>query len=165
MRPCLLSVYYFLSACHASSRLLIIVSFVAYSPNARNFATIALFLAERLFMITMFGIKNCDTIKKARKWLEAEGVEYQLHDYKKDGLNPEMLNSWIKDLGWEALVNKRGTTWRKLPDDIKESIDQASAIQIMLENASIIKRPLLIDDADRKLLGFKADEYQQFFNS
>jgi len=116
-------------------------------------------------MITMFGIKNCDTIKKARKWLEAEGIEYQFHDYKKDGLSPEILNNWVKDLGWEALVNKRGTTWRKLPEDVKESVDQASAIQIMLDNASIIKRPLLINDADSKLLGFKAEEYQEFINS
>jgi Spx/MgsR family transcriptional regulator len=116
-------------------------------------------------MITMFGIKNCDTIKKARKWLEAEGIEYQFHDYKKDGLSPEMLNAWVKDLGWEALVNKRGTTWRKLPDDVKEAIDQASAIQVMLDNTSIIKRPLLIDDAENKLLGFKADDYQEFINS
>jgi len=113
----------------------------------------------------MFGIKNCDTIKKARKWLEAEGIEYQFHDYKKDGLSSEMLNIWIKDLGWEALVNKRGTTWRKLPEDVKESVDQASAIQIMLDNASIIKRPLLINDADSKLLGFKAAQYQEFINS
>ncbi len=116
-------------------------------------------------MFTMFGIKNCDTIKKARKWLEAEGIEYQFHDYKKEGLSAELLASWVKDLGWEALVNKRGTTWRKLPDDIKESIDQASAIEIMLENNSIIKRPLLVDDANNKLLGFKAEDYQNFINS
>jgi Spx/MgsR family transcriptional regulator len=116
-------------------------------------------------MITMFGIKNCDTIKKARKWLEAEGIEYQFHDYKKDGLSPELLKSWVQDLGWEALVNKRGTTWRKLPDDIKDSIDEASAIEIMLENTSIIKRPLLSDDANNKLLGFKAEQYQEFINS
>ncbi|MBL4799703.1 MAG: ArsC family reductase [Oleispira sp.] len=116
-------------------------------------------------MITMFGIKNCDTIKKARKWLEAEGVEFQFHDYKKDGLSIDMLDAWVKDLGWEALVNKRGTTWRKLSEEIKESIDQASAIQIMLDNTSIIKRPLLVDDANNKLLGFKADDYQNFINS
>ena len=116
-------------------------------------------------MITMFGIKNCDTIKKARKWLEVEGIEYQFHDYKKDGLSAKMLDSWVKDLGWEALVNKRGTTWRKLPDEVKESIDQASAIQIMIDNTSIIKRPLLIDGGERKLLGFKAEDYQNFINS
>lgn len=116
-------------------------------------------------MITMFGIKNCDTIKKARKWLEAEGIEYQFHDYKKDGLNQEQLNTWVKDLGWEALINKRGTTWRKLPEEIKDSIDEAGAIAVMLENASIIKRPLLINGANNKLLGFKAEEYQEFINS
>ncbi|MFT4763671.1 MAG: arsenate reductase [Oleispira sp.] len=116
-------------------------------------------------MITMFGIKNCDTIKKARKWLEAEGIDYQFHDYKKDGLSVDMLNTWVKDLGWEALVNKRGTTWRKLPEEVKESIDQAAAIQVMLDNTSIIKRPLLIDDAQHKLLGFNAEDYQNFINS
>lgn len=116
-------------------------------------------------MITMFGIKNCDTIKKARKWLDAEGIEYQFHDYKKDGLSPELLASWVNDLGYEALVNKRGTTWRKLPDDVKDSIDEASAIEIMLENTSIIKRPLLSDDANNKILGFKAEQYQKFINS
>ncbi|MFT6113291.1 MAG: arsenate reductase [Oleispira sp.] len=115
-------------------------------------------------MITMFGIKNCDTIKKARKWLETESIDYQFHDYKKDGLSAKMLNTWVKDLGWETLVNKRGTTWRKLPEDVKESVDQASAIQIMLENTSIIKRPLLIDGAGNILLGFKADDYQNFIN-
>lgn len=116
-------------------------------------------------MITMFGIKNCDTIKKARKWLESESIEYQFHDYKKEGLSPELLNAWVQNLGWEALINKRGTTWRKLPEETKESIDQASAIEVMLANTSIIKRPLLVDDAGNKLLGFKADEYQNFINS
>lgn len=116
-------------------------------------------------MITMFGIKNCDTIKKARKWLEAEGIDYQFHDYKKDGLTTDQLNVWVNDLGWEVLINKRGTTWRKLPEEVKESIDQASAIEIMLDNTSIIKRPLLVDDANNKLLGFNAEDYQNFINS
>ncbi len=116
-------------------------------------------------MIKIYGIPNCDTMKKARKWLDNNNLDYEFHDYKKDGLSPEMLTRWVKDLSYEALVNKRGTTWRKLPEDTKESIDQASAIQIMLDNASIIKRPLLIDDADNKLLGFKAEQYQQFINS
>jgi hypothetical protein len=70
-------------------------------------------------MITMYGIKNCDTIKKARKWLEAEGIEYQFHDYRKDGLDANQLKSWVSELGWEVLLNKRGTTWRKLPDDVR----------------------------------------------
>lgn len=109
-------------------------------------------------MITMYGIKNCDTIKKARKWLEENGIDYQFHDYKKDGLEAEQLKTWVAELGWEALVNKRGTTWRKLPDDVKDNIDEASAIAVMLENNSIIKRPLL-DTGTSKSLGFKADDY------
>lgn len=109
-------------------------------------------------MITMYGIKNCDTIKKARKWLEDAGVEYQFHDYKKDGLSPELLDGWISELGYEALLNKRGTTWRKLADDIKDNIDESSARAVMLDNPSIIKRPLL-DTGSRKVLGFSAAEY------
>ena len=114
-------------------------------------------------MITMYGIKNCDTIKKARKWLEENGVDYQFHDYKKDGLSEAQLDSWLDELGFEALVNKRGTTWRKLPDDVKDNIDRDSARTVMLENQSIIKRPLL-DTGSQKVLGFKADEYQQLFS-
>ena len=116
-------------------------------------------------MITMFGIKNCDTIKKACKWLEAEGIDYQFHDYKKDGLTTDQLNAWVSDLGWEALINKRGTTWRKSPGEGEEAIDKASAVEGMLDNTSIIKRPLLVDDANNKLLGFKAEDYKNFINS
>lgn len=111
---------------------------------------------------TMYGIKNCDTIKKAKKWLDEQGVEFEFHDYKKDGLSETLLTSWIKELGWEALLNRRGTTWRKLPDEIKDNIDESSAIKVMLENTSIIKRPLL-DTGKVKTLGFKADDYQSLF--
>lgn len=113
-------------------------------------------------MVTMYGIKNCDTIKKARAWLENAGVDYQFHDYKKDGLTAELLNRWISELGWEALLNKRGTTWRKVDESIRDSIDESSARQLMLENPSIIKRPLL-DTGSRKVLGFSADEYATLF--
>ncbi len=112
--------------------------------------------------ITMYGIKNCDTIKKARKWLEAEGVDYQFHDYKKEGIQKDQLITWINQLGWEVLLNKRGTTWRKLPDDVKDNIDEASAITVMLENTSIIKRPVL-DTGNTLLVGFSADEYAKHF--
>ena len=112
--------------------------------------------------ITMYGIKNCDTIKKARKWLEAEGVDYQFHDYKKEGIQKDQLIAWIDQLGWEVLLNKRGTTWRKLPDDVKDNIDEASAITVMLENTSIIKRPVL-DTGNTLLVGFSADEYAKHF--
>ena len=112
--------------------------------------------------ITMYGIKNCDTIKKARKWLEAEGVDYQFHDYKKESIQKDQLITWIDQLGWEVLLNKRGTTWRKLPDDVKDNIDEASAITVMLENTSIIKRPVL-DTGNTLLVGFSADEYAKHF--
>jgi len=114
-------------------------------------------------VITMYGIKNCDTIKKARKWLEDAGVEYQFHDYKKDGLSPELLDGWISELGYEALLNKRGTTWRKLADDIKDNIDESSARAVMLDNPSIIKRPILQND-NFILAGFKADEWKDTLN-
>ena len=112
--------------------------------------------------ITMYGIKNCDTIKKARKWLEAEGVDYQFHDYKKESIQKDQLITWINQLGWEVLLNKRGTTWRKLPDDVKDNINEASAITVMLENTSIIKRPVL-DTGNTLLVGFSADEYAKHF--
>ena len=115
-------------------------------------------------MTTMYGIKNCDTIKKARAWLENAAVDYQFHDYKKDGLSPQLLATFVNDLGWEALLNKRGTTWRALPDDVKNAINEASAIEIMLANPSIIKRPLL-DTGSGKVLGFDASEYASLFSA
>jgi len=109
-------------------------------------------------MITLYGISNCDTIKKARKWLKDNDFDYEFHDYKKLGVPEKDLKAWVKQLGWETLLNKRGTTWRKLDEDTKNSVDEASAIKIMLENPSIIKRPVL-NDGKTLLVGFKADEY------
>lgn len=112
----------------------------------------------------IYGIKNCDTMKKAFAWLKDNGVEYQFHDYKKEGVSAELIDKFIAELGWEALVNKRGTTWRNLPDDVKENIDEASARSIMQEHTSIIKRPVLVHEG-RYTLGFKADQYQEFFKT
>jgi len=110
-------------------------------------------------MITIYGIPNCDTIKKARHWLETNGVEYAFHDYKKLGVPEKNLKNWVKQAGWEAVLNKRGTTWRKLDDELKYNIDEASAIKVMLDNPSIIKRPVL--ESDQKLLiGFNESDYQ-----
>ncbi len=108
----------------------------------------------------MYGIPNCGTIKKARAWLEEHGVEYEFHDYKKQGVDEALLKDWVKSFGWEQLLNKRGMTWRKLDDDIKASMDEAGAIRIMLEKHSIIKRPVLVV-ADRVILGFDDAEYAQ----
>ena len=111
-------------------------------------------------MIKMYGIPNCDTIKKARKWLEANGIDYDFHDYKKLGVPEKNLKQWVKKSGREILLNRRGTTWRKLDDNIKDNIDEASAIEVMIENPSSIKRPVL-ESGKTLLVGFKENEYQQ----
>lgn len=110
-------------------------------------------------MIRIYGIPNCDTMKKARKWLEQNNLEYEFHDYKKHGVPEKNLTRWAKTAGWEVVLNKRGTTWRKLPDDIKNNIDETSSIQVMLENPSAIKRPVL-ENGKTLLVGFKEDEYK-----
>jgi Spx/MgsR family transcriptional regulator len=110
-------------------------------------------------MITLYGIKNCDTVKKARKWLDTHNVEYTFHDFRQDGLDKALLNKWVKELGWEILINRRGTTWRKLDENIRERIGKSSAIKIMLEQPAIIKRPVL-DLGNKRHVGFKESEYQ-----
>jgi len=111
-------------------------------------------------MIKMYGIPNCDTIKKARKWLEANGLDYEFHDYRKQGVPEKNLKKWVKQAGWETLLNRRGTTWRKLPEDVRENIDEASAITVMMNNPSAIKRPVLEKD-NILLIGFKQEEYDK----
>ena len=116
--------------------------------------------------IIMYGLspKVCDTIKKARRWLETHGVEYRFHDYRADGLDAEFLHTAIAELGWEALLNTRGTTWRKLDESLRASInDASSAAKLMLEMPAIIKRPLLCAPGQPMLLGFSDSLYQTFF--
>lgn len=113
-------------------------------------------------MTTIYGIKNCDTMKKAFKWLNDHGVDYEFHDYKKGGLDEKRLKAWIKQLGWEALVNRRGLTWRKLPEMDREGVDEARAIRLMLASPSLIKRPVL-DTGKVLRVGFKPEEYQALF--
>ncbi|WP_411751060.1 ArsC family reductase [Serratia sp. (in: enterobacteria)] len=113
--------------------------------------------------LTMFGIKNCDTIKKARRWLEEQGVAYQFHDYRADGLDEQLLRDFVARLGWEPLLNTRGTTWRKLEEAQRNACDNAdAAIALMLEQPAMIKRPLLDDGKGHALLGFSSESYQQF---
>ncbi len=111
-------------------------------------------------MITIYGIKNCDTMKKALKWLNERGVEYRLHDYKKAGLDEATLKAWVKQIGWEPLVNRRGTTWRKLPESDREQIDEDKAIELMLANLSLIKRPVLVT-GNSLHVGFKPEQYDE----
>jgi arsenate reductase len=93
-------------------------------------------------MMKIYGIKNCDTMKKAFKWMEVNGFDYQFHDYRKDGISVEMVTDFVAALGLELVLNKRGTTWRKLSDDIKDNIDETGAIKLMAENEAMIKRPI-----------------------
>ncbi len=109
-------------------------------------------------MNKLFGISNCDSVKKAKKWLIENNIEFEFYDYKKQGVPEEKLKKWIKQVGWEILLNKRGTTWRKLNDTVKDSVDEKSAFRIMMENPSIIKRPVF-EIEHEILVGFSADIY------
>ncbi len=113
-------------------------------------------------MTQIYGIKNCDTMKKAFKWLDSQGISYVFCDYKKDGADEPVLRDAIKTHGWESVINRRGTTWRKLSDDIKSSMNEDSAVQAAIDNPSLIKRPLLIHNQDIHL-GFKDVEYASIF--
>jgi len=108
--------------------------------------------------ITIYGIKNCDTMKKARAWLDGHGVAYDFHDYKAEGAPKDKLKAWTSELGWETLLNRAGTTFRKLPDADKEGLNERKAMALMLEQPSMIKRPVL-DIGGKILVGFKPEIY------
>ncbi|MHA6332643.1 ArsC family reductase [Qipengyuania sp. CAU 1752] len=112
-------------------------------------------------MIYLYGIPNCDTVKKARKWLDANGVEYSFHDYKKEGAEREKLERWADSVGWEVLLNRRGTTFRKLDEADKADIDRDKAIALMTQHPSMIKRPVAMhEDGQRILVGFDESEWE-----
>ncbi|UPQ87273.1 ArsC family reductase [Vibrio sinaloensis] len=113
--------------------------------------------------ITMYGIANCDTIKKAKKWLEAEGVEYQFHDYRKQGIDTALVKQFCQQLGWENVLNKRGTTYRQLSAEQKEALNETNAIALLVEQPAMIKRPILVVGDDYHI-GFKADQYATIFS-
>lgn len=109
--------------------------------------------------LTLFGIPNCDTVKKARTWLDAKGVTYDFHDYKKAGIDAATLAGWAGEVGWEPLLNRAGTTFRKLPDESKTGIDQDKAIALMVDQPSMIKRPV-VTGAGSLLVGFKPADWE-----
>ena len=112
--------------------------------------------------VTIHGIRNCDTMKKARAWLEAHGVAHEFHDYKAAGLDRAMLERWLRQVPWETLLNRAGTTFRKLPDDAKRDLDQAGAVALMLAQPSVVKRPVL--EVDGKVtVGFSDASYAKLF--
>lgn len=107
----------------------------------------------------LYGIPNCDTVKKARTWLDARGLSYAFHDYKKAGADPARLAAWTKHAGWEKLLNRAGTTFRKLPDADKQGLDPAKAVALMAANPSCIKRPI-VEYPGGLLVGFMPDEWE-----
>lgn len=113
---------------------------------------------------TIFGIRNCDTMKKARAWLDGHGVDYSFHDYKAQGIDAAHLKRWAAEAGWETVLNRSGTTFRKLPEAQKAGLDETRAIALMLEQPSMIKRPVL-EMEGRLLVGFKPEEYARVFAS
>lgn len=115
-------------------------------------------------MITLYGIPNCNTVKKARDWLTENQIDYTFHDFKKQGVSEPMLSQWLNQVAQEKLINRAGMTWRKLDDPTKASItDNAGAIQLMIEKSSVIKRPILEKDDTVLAVGFKAENYQALF--
>ena len=113
--------------------------------------------------ITIYGIKNCDTMKKARAWLDKHGIEYAFHDYKSAGIDKGKLEYWAKKAGWEAIINRAGLTFKKLPDKDKQGLTEKKAIALMLKQPSMIKRPVLELSGRRLLVGFKPEYYSDAF--
>ena len=109
--------------------------------------------------ITIYGIKNCDTMKKARAWLDERGIDYDFHDYKTAGIDRERLERWSKKVGWELLLNRSGLTFKKLPEKDKQGLTEKKAIALMLEKPSMIKRPVLDLGGGKLLVGFKPESY------
>jgi len=112
--------------------------------------------------VVIYGIKNCDTMKKARAWLDSHGVAYAFHDYKTEGIDKASLEGWAKQVGWDVLLNRAGTTFRKLPDAERDNVTEKKAIALMLEQPSMIKRPVL-DVGGQLVVGFRPEIYSKTF--
>jgi Spx/MgsR family transcriptional regulator len=112
-------------------------------------------------MVVLYGIKNCDTVKKARVWLDANGIDYQFHDYRIDGLSSELLQRFASELGWSAMLNRSSTSWRQLSAEQQSDLTESKVLQLMLDIPTLIKRPIL-DVGNKLMIGFKSDSYQAF---
>ncbi|TCP95796.1 Spx/MgsR family transcriptional regulator [Cricetibacter osteomyelitidis] len=113
-------------------------------------------------MIKVYGIKNCDTVKKALKWLADHHIEHTLHDYRTDGIEQHWLNRAEQQFGWQNLVNKRSTTWRNLSDDVKENLSKDTALSVLFQQPTLIKRPIILQDGIA-LIGFNEKDYAAIF--
>jgi len=115
--------------------------------------------ADNNHMYTLYGIKTCDTVKKARKWLDQQQLAYRFHDYRNDGLDSQLLRHFASRLDWEKMLNRRSTSWRQLSATDKSGMDEEKALQLMMQHPTLIKRPIL-DTGDKLILGFSSDAYQ-----
>lgn len=115
-------------------------------------------------MVTVYGIKNCDSVKKCRVWLERHRIAYTFHDFRGDGLSEETLQQWVQRVGWETLLNRRSTSWKALAESEREAIDEASAIRLMLATPTLIKRPVVIKGSE-VLVGFNEVEFKRVFRN
>ena len=115
-------------------------------------------------MITLYGIKNCDTVKKARKWLDVHGVDYQYHDFREDGVDQEAVAGWIEELGWQNLLNRHSQSWKALAEQARLNMDDKAARKAVLLHPTLIKRPLL-DTGQQRYTGFSAASYAKIFNA
>ena len=113
-------------------------------------------------MTTVYGIKNCDTVKKARQWLEQQGVDFRFHDFRVDGLNEEHIAAWRKQIDWQTLLNKRSTTWKKLDDNTREALNDDTVVELLVAHPTLIKRPVMEHDG-KVYVGFKISEYEALF--
>jgi len=114
--------------------------------------------------VTLYGIKNCDTVKKARAWLDKNRIDYTFHDFRRDGIDKKLIQRWMSQIDWRELLNTRGTTWRRLPERQKQEINKTKAVNLMLENPAVIKRPVLSKNKKHHA-GFKDDDYENLFKS
>ena len=114
-------------------------------------------------MPTLYGISNCDTVRKARRWCDEHGTGATFHDFRKDGLTQERVDSWLTKIDWSVLLNKRGTTWRKLPDDVRDTTTEANVAELIVKHPALIKRPVL-ELGEELEVGFKPERYAELFN-
>lgn len=113
-------------------------------------------------MNILYGISNCDTVHKARQWLDEREIPYEFHDFRQQGVNPVQLRAWVADVGWETLINKRSKTWRQLPEQARENMNETLALVVMEEQPTLIKRPVL-ETHKQLLVGFDSDSYRKIF--
>ncbi len=113
-------------------------------------------------MVTIYGIPNCDTVKKARKWLDDQGIDFQFHDLRQQGLDPQQAKAWIEELGWENVVNKRSTTWKQLDEKQRTTMNASAAVKAIVAQPTLVKRPLL-DTGKNRYTGFSTAQYADIF--